>query len=379
MINYFTAGESHGPLLTGIITGLPAGIEVSEKDINNELRRRQKGYGRGGRMKIEADKAEIISGVRNGKTTGMPVGILIKNKDWENWKSKTVEETKITVPRPGHADLPGLLKYNLDDIRPILERASARETAIRVALGAICKKALKLLDIDIISFVVNIGGIECKNIDYNYIKKNYMEIENNELRCPDNEISKKMKELIDKVREEKDSIGGIFEVVVFNPPPGLGSCNHWESKLDARLAFAVMSIQAIKGVEIGKGFNMAPLPGSRVHDEIFYSNKEGFYRKTNNAGGIEGGMTNGENIILRAVVKPVPTLMKPLKSVDIFTKEEKEAFKERADVCVVPSAGVIAENVIAIEIFNAILEKFGCDNFNEIKKRVNQYRKKIKK
>lgn len=373
MFRYLTAGESHGKCLTAILEGLPAGLRLREADIDKELLRRQKGYGRGGRMQIEKDKVEILSGLYRGKTTGAPFCIMVLNKDWKRWG----EMLPLTKPRPGHADLAGMLKYNFQDLRPVLERASARETAARVGVGAIAKKLLDEFNIWIYSRTVRIGDIEDLS-NYKPARKNYKLVDASSLRCVDKETEKKMIELIDRTREKQDTLGGIFEVGIVNLPVGLGSFVQWDLKLDARLAFALMSIQAVKGVEVGLGFKGTVKFGSEVHDEIFYEEKRGFYRKTNNAGGIEGGMSNGELIILRGAMKPISTLSKPLWSVDLRTKRPHKASVQRSDVCAVPAAGVVGENVIAFEIAKVFKEKFGGDSLEEMKTNFYNYRNYLK-
>ena len=385
MLRYLTAGESHGQGLFGILDGYPAGIKISTDNIDTDLARRQVGYGRGGRMLIEKDKAEILSGVRWGRSLGSPICLHIKNKDWLNWEkamsiSSKYEDsvTPVTKPRPGHADLSGLIKYGHNDLRNILERASARETAIRVAIGAVCKLLLKEFSIEIVSHVTKIGGI-CINRTRLKLDDIRKKAEASLLRCADKDAEKKMIKRIDSAKKNGDSLGGIFEVIVTNPPIGLGSHTQWDRKINARLSMAIMSIQAIKGIEIGLGFDAARLFGSDVHDEIFYDKKsKRFYRKTNNAGGIEGGMTNGEEIIIRAAMKPIPTLMKPLSSVDIKTKKPFKASVERSDVCAVPAAAVVGEAVAAFEIANAMIEKFGGDSLSEMKRNYNGYMKYVR-
>lgn len=395
MLRYLTAGESHGKLINAIIEGAPSGLPITGEEINLELRRRQMGYGRGGRMKIERDEVEITSGVRFGKTTGAPVSLQIRNRDWENWRTKMSimprnEEIQLLVhPRPGHADLAGGLKYLEHDLRNILERSSARETACRVAVGAVAKSLLNHFGVMVISHVTNIGGVEAKDLSRNPVEL-FRRAEHSEVRCADRKSSEKMKATIDKAKENGDSLGGIFEIIVKNPLAGLGNCFHWDRKLDAKLAYAVMSIQAIKGVEIGAGFNSAEMLGSAYHDEIFLRKPNqphkgrnpwggGFYRMTNNAGGIEGGITNGENIILRAVMKPIPTLMKPLRSVDIKTRKPFKAAIERSDVCAVPAAAVVAEAVVAFEVANAFIEKLGGDSLMEMENNFKAYTEAILK
>ena len=382
MLRYLTAGESHGKGLVAILEGLPAGLKLSSEDIDRELRRRQAGYGRGKRMKIEKDKVEIISGVRMGRTLGSPIALLIKNLDWENWRQvMMVEDRKVisqnipplTHPRPGHADLAGAIKYNFDDLRNVLERASARETAVRVAIGAICRRFLSEFEIRIYSRVIQIGSIKDVN-QWQPIKASYQIIEDSPLRCLNKRAEAKMIALIDSAKEKGDTLGGVFEVVILNLPVGLGSYVQWDLKLDARLAYALMSIQAIMGVEVGSGFMAAEKFGSQVQDEIFYQKSEHrFFRRSNNAGGIEGGMSNGEPIILRAAMKPISTLAQPLSSIDIVSKKPVKAMKERADVCALPAASVIGEAVAAFEIARAMREKFGGDSLAETKRNYSGY------
>jgi len=400
-IRFFTSGESHGRALTGILEGIPAGFPITSEDIDRELRRRQGGHGRGGRMKIESDHAEILSGVRWGKTLGSPISILIENKDWKNWQQGMSVDAAydgslqpVTRPRPGHADLAGVLKYNHKDIRNILERSSARETAVRVALGAIAKEVLSKFDIRIGSYVIQIGTVSAKQSRSEAIKSvkelwaAFENAENSPVRCPDSEISNKMVRIIDRAAKEGNSLGGIFEVFATGIPVGLGSHVQWDRKLDGRIAQAVMSIQAIKGVEIGLGFEMAKNFGSDVMDEIIYSKQRamrnaqksvnvfagaGFSRKTNKSGGIEGGITNGMPLVIRAAMKPIPTLRKPLMSVDIHTKKPFAAAYERSDVCAVPAAAVVAEAMTALVVADAFLEKFGGDSKDEIARNHSAY------
>lgn len=386
ILRYLTAGESHGPQLTAIVEGLPAGIPVVVSDVNKELSRRQQGYGRGGRMKIETDSVEIQSGVRWGLTLGSPVTLTVKNRDWENWNEKMSplpefrdDAIAVTRPRPGHADLTGSLKYNHDDVRNVLERSSARETAVRVAVGALAKQLLGEFAIRIGGYVTTIGGISVSppHLPYEQLWRIAAE---SELFCCDRSFEEPLKQAIDAAKTAGDTLGGVIEVQVLGCPPGLGSHVHWDRKLDARLAMALMSIQAIKGVEVGLGFGVADLPGSLVHDEIFHDVAQleagafsAIYRTTNNAGGIEGGMSNGEPIVLRAAMKPIPTLYKPLRSVDMRTHEQFEAAVERSDTCAVPAALVVAEAVVAIEIATAFLDKFGGDSLAEIKRNYHSY------
>ena len=380
MLRFLTAGESHGRGIIAIIDGFPSGIKIDREEIDFHLRRRQKGYGRGGRMKIETDRVDILSGIRFGMTMGSPITLKVENKDWENWKEvmsvdnvETDVKKVITRPRPGHADLSGGIKYNHRDLRNILERSSARETAARVAVGSLTRMLLREFNIDVYSFVTEIGGIRI-NIDGLNDKEIKIRAIESDFASPDRSVEAEMKALIDSAKENGDTVGGMFNVVVKNPPVGLGSHIQWDRKLDGRIAKTIMSIPGIKGVEIGMGFDTAKRFGSEVHDEIFYDiEKCKFYRKTNNAGGIEGGISNGEDIIVKAAMKPIPTLYKPLKSVDIDTKEEFYASVERADICSVPSASVVGESAISFEIADALLEKFGGDSLSEIRRNYDRY------
>lgn len=389
-LRFLTSGESHGKALIGILEGIPSGLSLSEEDIDRDLKRRQSGYGRGARMKIESDHAEILSGVRWGKTIGSPITLSIENKDWNNWLEgmSPYQDAKgsippVTKPRPGHADLSGAIKYHRHDIRDILERSSARETAMRVALGAIAKKFLYGFGIHIGSYVVQIGKAKIQNSKFKTQSSKellslFKKAERSPVRCPNKEATKKMINLIDKTIKEGNSLGGIFEVFVTGVPAGLGSHIQWDRRLDGRLAQSLMSIQAIKGVEIGLGFVMAEHFGSEVMDEIFYSPPK-FYRKTNYAGGIEGGITNGMPIIIRASMKPIPTLRRALRSVDIITKKSVEAAYERSDICAVPAAGVIGEAMAALIITDALLEKFGGDSIVETKNNYDSYIEHVEK
>ena len=368
MLNYTTAGESHGRCLIVIVNGFPAGIHLDESDINAELKRRQGGYGRGGRMQIESDKVCILSGIRKNVTIGSPICLKIENKDY---KIDTLPD--VIRPRPGHADLPGVIKFGHRDARNILERASARETAARVAAGALAKILLAKFDINVLGYVKGIGGINSKKT-----VKNPDEILKNrnksKVYCLDKLAESKMVDKIKKAKKEGDSLGGIIEIMAFGVPVGLGSHAQWNLRLDGALAGALMSIQAIKGVEIGLGFDFSKKFGSQVHDEIFYSeDKSTFGRATNNAGGIEGGITNGEVVIARAAMKPIPTLMKPLRSVDIITKEPQSASTERSDVCAVPAVSVVGEAVMAFEIARCFMEKFGGDSIGEVTRNYEGY------
>lgn len=383
-IRFLTAGESHGKGLVCIIEGLPANLELSSEYINRELERRQRGYGRGGRMKIEKDRVQILSGIRFGKTFGGPIALFIENRDWENWKEKMAVEGErpetavpFTRPRPGHADLAGGIKYNQRDLRNILERASARETACRVALGAVCKIFLEELGVFVGSYVVSVGPVSPPIEEQDLIKRHQL-AEQSELRFPDPSKDKDFVELIDRAKEMGESLGGVFEVFAVGVPPGLGSHVHWDRKLDGRIAQAMMSIQAIKGVEIGLGFEAAKRFGSEVHDEIGYREGEGYFRYSNNLGGLEGGITNGMPIIVRCAMKPIPTLTKPLRSVDVLTKEEVRAGKERTDVVAVPAASVVGESALALVLADAFLEKLGGDFMEEIKERYRIYLEHVK-
>jgi chorismate synthase len=386
-LDFKTAGESHGKGLVGIISNYPSGVPIKNNYIDFQLARRQKGYGRGGRMTIESDKVEIISGIRKGLSTGSPISFIIYNKDWVNWKDimdpnlfdlPADKEKMLTDPRPGHADLPGFIKYRLKTIRDVIERSSARETGARVCVGSFARAVLDCLNIKIFSFVDRIGNISMgNNLDLKD-KDLQVNIEASEVRCPDREVSEKMKAEIDEAKKSGDSIGGSFKIVLSGVIAGLGSFTDWDRRLDARLSYAIMGIPAIKAIEIGQGIKSGTVSGLNFHDEIYYNKENGFYRKTNNAGGIEGGMTNGEDIIIGAVMKPIPTTTKGMKTVNIITKKQSVSIKERSDTCAVPSAAIVGEAVAAIEILNAIQEKFGCDNLEEIKINLDNYKKYLK-
>jgi chorismate synthase len=403
-LRYLTSGESHGKALLCIIDGIPSGLSISKNDVNRDLSRRQKGYGRGGRMKIESDKVQILSGVRLGKTIGSPITLLIENKDWANWQDIMSSDNPpippldkggqggvtVTRPRPGHADLAGAIKYNTHDIRDILERSSARETAARVAAGAIAKKFLSEFNIKVMSYVIEIGGIKVHSSQFTVhgsekkLLETFEKAEKSPVRCPDKKTEEKIINKIDKAIKKGDSLGGVFEIVVTGVPIGLGSYSQCDMRLNARLAYALMGIQAIKGVEIGLGFEMSRRFGSEVMDEIFYDSSRftvhgsRFYRRTNNAGGIEGGISNGMPIVLRAAMKPIPTLRVPLSSVDIITKKTFKATYERSDICAVPAASVVGEAVTAFVIADSFLEKFGGDSMEEIKRNYKGYLKQIR-
>lgn len=382
MLRYLTSGESHGQSLISILDGIPANIELNIEEINKELQKRQCGYGRGGRMLIEQDCINILGGVRGRNTLGGPISIEVKNKDYKNWidymnpmEDVDLQKRKVSNVRPGHADLTGCLKYDFDDARNVLERSSARETASRVAIGAICKQVLKNFDIDFTSHVVQIGNVRSDKIyDFNYIKEN---VNTSLVRCIDKEAEANIIKEIDKVKSEGDTLGGIIEIRVKNVIPGLGSYTHFDKKIDGELAMHLMGTQAIKGVEIGLGFDIANLPGSNIMDEIYYSEENGIRRKTNNLGGIEGGMTTGEEIIIRCIMKPIPTLYKPLNSININTLESYQASIERSDNCAVPACSIVCENIVAFVICKYFLDKIGGDNLRDIKSNYDSYIKRL--
>jgi len=388
MLRWQTAGESHGQCLTAIVSGLPLGVAVDLAFINRELRRRQAGYGRGGRMKIERDEVQILSGVRHGKTIGAPITLQIENKDWTHWEDALpVEDVpgaadkqrRLTQPRPGHADLAGALKFNLKDARYVVERASARETAARVAAGALTKLFLRQFGIEVLSHTVAIGSARLsRRAGWEEIVKACEETEA-EIRCVDASLGGAMKKLIDQALADRDSLGGVFEVVAHNVPPGLGSHAHWDEKLDGRLAQALMSIPAVKAVEVGAGIASAAAFGSEVHDEIGYdAAARRFTRPTNRAGGLEGGIANGEDVVVRGYLKPISTLRRPLGSVDFETKQPVKAAYERSDVCVVPAAGVIGEAMVALVLAAAVREKFGGDTLEEALRSFRAYTEQLR-
>ena len=382
MLRFLTAGESHGPQLTVVIEGLPAGLAISEDDLRRDLARRQGGHGRGGRQKIETDFARIVSGVRGGFTIGSPVTLVLENKDHANWTAEMTASTEgfapkpVTRLRPGHADLAGALKYGHTDVRNVLERSSARETATRVAAGAVARKLLSNFGVEIFSFTQSIGrtDIGFEGVDVDTVTT--ADIEASPVRCPDPDASRRMVADIDEVAERGDTLGGTFRIVARGVPVGLGSYVHWDRKLDGRLAQAVLSINAIKGVEFGAGFEGAARPGSEFHDQIDYADGR-FRHLTNRAGGLTGGVTNGEPIDLRVAIKPISTMKKPMQSIDLNTKEKVEAHYERSDVCVVPAAGVIGEAVVALTIADAFLEKFGGDSMPELERNYRSYMESI--
>lgn len=384
MLRYLNGGESHGKGLIAVLEGLPSGLSLTTDEINRDLSRRQKGYGRGGRMRIEQDRVEFWSGVRKGKTLGTPVTLHVANRDWENWKDimapepgPPVTEKIVTCPRPGHADLVGAIKYNHRDIRNVLEKASARETAIRVAIGSVAKRLLAEFGMRVYSYTVEIGGVKA-DLKGLTTEQAFKQAEESDVRCPEVNSSALMVERIREAKHKGDTLGGIFEVIVMNPPLGLGSYAQWDRRLTGRLAMALMSIQAMKGVEVGMGFEAARRFGSEVHDEIFYDQKAGFIRGSNNAGGLEGGITNGQPIVLRTAMKPIATLYSPKKSVDIQTKEPLEATIERSDICTVPAAGVVGEAVVAYEMAVAMVEKFGGDTLDEMRRNYDSYQAYVK-
>lgn len=396
MLRYFTAGESHGPCLTAILDGVPAGFPIDVAKINHDLWRRQQGYGRGGRMLIEKDEVQIRSGIRWGETLGSPVALGIENRDWKNWTKKMSsspedrdEALAVTKPRPGHADLTGVLKYYHSDIRNILERASARDTVSRTAAGSFCKQLLAPFGIRVMGYIRSIGNVEVETQGLSY-EEMFTRSEESPVRVADKEAEEKMIALIEDCKKKGNTLGGIFEVVALGLPPGLGSHTQWDRKLDGRLAQALMSIQAIKGVEIGLGFEMARRRGSEVHDEIFFDPHKmvsegtprivptGFYRGSNNSGGTEGGMSNGAPLVVRVGMKPISTLMSPLQSVDLRSKQAADASVERSDVCSAPAAAVVGEAVVSFELAVAFLEKFGGDSLHEITRNYEGYLGQIK-
>jgi chorismate synthase len=387
MFHFTTAGESHGRALVAIVEGLPAGLPIDIEKINHELWRRQQGYGRGARMKIEQDRVEILSGLRHGQALGSPVALMIENKDWENWQEVMAGEARdlppeksrrVKRPRPGHADLAGGLKYDARDLRNVLERASARETAARVACGALAKQLLAAFGVEIRSHVIQLGGVpdEPLNLTFDQIAAIP---DDAPLNCAEKDAQQKMIELIDQKKSEGDTLGGIFEVVARGVIPGLGSHTSWDQKLDGRLAQGIMSIHAVKAVAIGAGFEASSLPGSEVHDEISYDDEaKQFTRGTNRAGGLEGGVTNGEELRVRGHLKPISTLRRALRSVDIDTKQEEKAAFERSDITVVPAAGVIGEAMVALTLATAMREKFGGDSLGEMKRNFEGYREQLR-
>jgi chorismate synthase len=389
MLRYFTSGESHGEALVAFLSGLPAGLAVDQTFVDRELWRRQQGFGRGGRMKIETDRAHFLSGVHHGKTIGSPIAVMLENRDWQNWKESLPVETgdpgkhkRVASPRPGHADLAGALKYDFTEARYVLERASARESAARVAIGALAKLMLRELGMEILSHVIGVGAVSIADREITWEQIEPLSRQNEVLlACADADAERRMKEEVDKVLRTGDSVGGVFEVVAHGVPPGLGSYVQWDERLDALLAAAVMSLQAVKAVEIGSGIEAAHSPGSAVHDEIGYKSDagfSGFTRTRNNAGGLEGGVSNGQEIRVRGYLKPISTLRRPLQSVDFTTREPVKAAYERSDVCVVPAAGVAAEAMVALTLARSALEKFGGDSMKETKRNFQGYLEQLK-
>jgi len=382
-LSLVTAGESHGPGLTCVVEGLPAGLELDREAIDRDLARRQLGHGRGGRMKIESDAAGVTSGVRHGRTLGGPVALRVANRDYANWEERMspwpveAEVAEVHLPRPGHADLAGVQKYGFTDVRNVLERASARETAARVAGGALAKALLRAFGVEVRSHVLSIGSVRAP-VGGELTVEDFEGVDESPVRCLDAAASAAMVEEINVLRKRNESLGGIFEVRAFGLVPGLGSHVSWEQRLDGRLAQALMSIQAVKGVGIGEGFDLAGLPGSEAHDEIFHSSERGLHRETNRAGGVEGGMSNGEPLVVRAAMKPLPTLTKPLRSVDISTLEPAAALRERTDSCTVPAAGVVGEAMVALVLAGAYREKFGGDHVDDARAALDAYRERIR-
>ena len=380
-LRFVTAGESHGPALTAVVEGLPAGMALVPEDVDRDLARRQLGHGRGGRMKIESDRAEVISGLRHGRTLGSPVALRIENRDYANWEERmnpwpvdaAVEE--VHLPRPGHADLAGVQKFGFTDVRNVLERASARETAARVAAGALARVLLRAVGVEVVSHVLRIGTVATPAGEPG--PEDFARVDESPVRCIDEAASAEMVAEIDAARKANESLGGVFEVRAFGVVPGLGSPASWSERLDGRVAQAVMSIQAMKGVAIGDGFAVAERVGSDAHDEIFWSEEQGYHRHTNRAGGLEGGMTTGDPLVVRGAMKPLPTLTKPLRSVDIETKEPAEALRERTDSCTVPAAGVVGEAMIALTLASAYREKFGGDHMDDLFAALRAYRERI--
>jgi chorismate synthase len=385
-LRFTTAGESHGPGLVAVVEGLPAGLEVDRETIDRDLARRQLGHGRGGRMKIESDRATVWAGIRHGKTLGSPVALLIENRDHANWSDRmspwpveaAVQEEidEVHLPRPGHADLAGVLKYGFTDVRNVLERASARETAARVAAGGLAKAFLKPFGISVHSQVLQIGSVTAPETGP-AAGEDFAGVDESPVRCLDADATAAMVAEIDAARKANESLGGVFEVRAFGVPPGLGSHIRWDERIDARIAQAMMSIHAMKGVSIGDGFDLAGRVGSQAHDEIFWDEAHGFYRETNRAGGIEGGMTTGDAVVVRVAMKPLPTLTKPLRSVDIETKQPAQALRERTDSCTVPAAGVVGEAMLALELARACREKFGGDGMHDVLAAFGAYKSRI--
>jgi chorismate synthase len=381
-LKLITAGESHGPGLTCIVEGLPAGLRLEREALDRDLARRQLGHGRGGRMKIETDRVDVTAGVRHGRTLGGPIAIQVHNRDYANWEERMnpwpvdAETPEVHLPRPGHADLVGTQKYGLTDVRDILERASARETAARVAGGALAKEFLRALGVEVFSHVLQITSVSAPRRD-DLTPQDFANVDESPVRCLDADATRAMVNEINTLRKQNESLGGVFEVRAFGVVPGLGSHISWEERLDGRLAMAILSIQAMKAVSIGDGHEVAGLPGSQAHDEIFFSEERGYYRETNRAGGIEGGITTGDPVVVRGSMKPLPTLTKPLRSVDIDTHEPAQALRERTDSCTVPAAGVVGEAMVAFVLADAYRQKFGGDHIDDVKAAVAAYEGRI--
>jgi chorismate synthase len=400
-LRLITAGESHGPGLTCVVEGLPAGLSLRPEDLGADMARRQLGHGRGGRMKIERDKARVTAGVRHGLTLGGPIALQVENRDYANWEERMspwplpdgAEIAEVHLPRPGHADLVGTQKYKQSDVRNILERASARETAARVAGGALCKAFLAALGVQVRSHVIQIASVQApagdpasapagsapgpQTEERPLSLADFEHVDDSPVRCLDDEAGRAMVAEINALRKANESLGGVFEVQAFGLVPGLGSHVSWEERLDGRLAMGILSIQAMKGVSVGDGFRIAGVPGSQAHDEIFYSTERGYYRETNRAGGLEGGMTTGQPLIVRGAMKPLPTLTKPLRSVDIATHEPAEALRERTDSCTVPAAGVVGEAMVSLVLARAYREKFGGDHIDDVRVALGAYCERI--
>ena len=382
-LRLITAGESHGPGLTCVVEGLPAGLRVTQDELNADMARRQLGHGRGGRMKIERDAAEVTGGIRHGRTLGGPVALQVANRDYANWQERmspwpvAEEIAEVHLPRPGHADLVGVQKYKQSDVRNILERASARETAARVAGGALCKALLRAFGVELRSHVVQIASVRAPERERPLTLADFDGVDDSPVRCLDADATRAMVREIDDLRKANESLGGVFEVQAFGLVPGLGSHVSWEQRLDGRLAMALCSIQAIKGAAIGDAFTIAGLPGSQAHDEIYYSSERGYYRETNRAGGLEGGMTNGLPLVVRGAMKPLPTLTKPLRSVDTETHEATQALRERTDSCTVPAAGVVGEAMVALVLADAYRQKFGGDHIDDAVDALRAYAERI--
>jgi len=381
-LRFMTAGESHGPGLVTVLEGLPAGLELAPEDIDRDLARRQLGHGRGGRMKIESDRAIVTAGIRHGRTLGSPVALGVENRDFRNWEERmspwpvAAEVAEVHLPRPGHADLAGVQKYGFSDVRNVLERASARETAARVAAGALAKALLRAFGVEVRSHVLQIGSVSAPR-PHDLDPESFADVDESPVRCLDPGASEAMVDEIDAARKANESLGGVYEVIAFGLVPGIGSHVSWEARLDGRLAQAVMSIQAMKGVGVGDGFELAGRVGSEAHDEIFFSDERGYYRDTNRAGGLEGGMTTGGPLVVQGAMKPLPTLTKPLRSVDLATKEPAQALRERTDSCTVPAAGVVAEAMVALVLASAYREKLGGDHIDDALVALRAYEERI--